>query len=161
MRDPQIAASLWISLFEPVEQQPIRERNVVWRHFRGLPNRVVHTEEDHRRLGGELAADLRRASAVYPDDLALAELVRDLRDGSPEFAEHYDTFALAPRGSQPKTIESPTVGLVTLDCDVLTTLDSDLRVMVYSARPGTDAASKLDLLRVVGSTRSGTVLRWW
>jgi hypothetical protein len=117
---------------------------------------VVHTEKEYQRFGLELAADLRRATAVYPNDRTLAELVRDLRERSPEFAEQYDTFALAPRRSQPKTIDSPAIGLITLDCDVLTTLDSDLRVMVYSTCPGTDAAGKLDLLRVVGSAKFGS-----
>ncbi|MFJ1456710.1 helix-turn-helix transcriptional regulator [Nocardia sp. N2S4-5] len=153
--DLVVANTLWACLFELSERLPARERNLVWRHFRGLPNHVVHTEDEHRQLGRELAADLRRATAVYPNDRALAELIRDLRETSPAFAEQYDTFTLAPRRSQPKTIDSPAVGLVTLDCDVLTTLDSDLRIMVYSTRPGTDAASKLDLLRIVGSTQFG------
>ncbi|MEU8142852.1 helix-turn-helix transcriptional regulator [Nonomuraea sp. NPDC048901] len=154
--DLVVANALWVSLFELSERLPTRERNLVWRHFRDLPNHVVHTKEEHQQFGRQLTADLRRATAVYPNDRTLAELVRDLRESSLEFAEQYDTFALTPRRSQPKTIDSPAVGLVTLDCDVLTTLDSDLRVMVYSTRPGTDAASKLDLLRVVGSAQFGS-----
>ena len=55
-----------------------------------------------------------------------------------------------PRTAGRKTIDSPAVGLVTLDCDVLVTLDSDLRIIVYSARPNSEDAGKLDLLRVTG-----------
>ncbi len=40
--------------------------------------------------------------------------------------------------------------LVTVDCDVLTAPDSDLRLVIYTARPGSDDAGKLDLLRVAG-----------
>ncbi|MBB5915997.1 hypothetical protein BJY24_004909 [Nocardia transvalensis] len=39
---------------------------------------------------------------------------------------------------------------------MLTTLDSDLRVMVCSTRQGTDIACTLDLLRVVGSAQFGS-----
>ncbi|MEO3800119.1 hypothetical protein [Nonomuraea sp. B1E8] len=59
----------------------------------------------------------------------------------------------APDG-QRKTIHSPAVGLVTLDCDVLATLDSDLRIIVYTARPHSEDASKLDLLRVTAETET-------
>lgn len=42
------------------------------------------------------------------------------------------------------------VGPVTVACDVLTAPDSDLRVAVHTARPGSQDADKLDLLRVTG-----------
>lgn len=39
---------------------------------------------------------------------------------------------------------------MTLDSDVLQTPGSDLRLIVYSAAPGTPDASRLELLAVVG-----------
>jgi hypothetical protein len=39
---------------------------------------------------------------------------------------------------------------VTLDCDVLTAQDSDLRLVVYSAAPGSPDANALALLGAVG-----------
>ena len=45
----------------------------------------------------------------------------------------------------------PDVGAITLDCDVMTVHGSDLRIVVYSAAPGTDTAGKLALLTVIGT----------
>ena len=59
---------------------------------------------------------------------------------------------LAPRGrSHRKTIEHPSLGLITLDCDSLHVPDSDQTVIVYSAEPGTPDAEALALLRVIGT----------
>ncbi len=57
---------------------------------------------------------------------------------------------MAPQASERKTIRSPTVGPVTVDCDILTASGSDLRIVVYTARPGSPDADKLELLRVTG-----------
>jgi hypothetical protein len=43
------------------------------------------------------------------------------------------------------------VGLITVDCDVLTVHGSDLRIVAYTAAPGSDAAEKLKLLAVIGT----------
>jgi hypothetical protein len=42
------------------------------------------------------------------------------------------------------------VGLITLDCYVLTVAGSDLRLIVYTAPPGSDDARALALLGAVG-----------
>lgn len=47
-------------------------------------------------------------------------------------------------------VEHPQVGPLTLDCDVCTVPRSDLRVAAYTAEPGSAAADKLALLRVIG-----------
>ena len=44
----------------------------------------------------------------------------------------------------------PAVGTVEVDCEVLLTPEHDQRLIVYSARPGTEAHEQLRLLRVVG-----------
>ena len=55
--------------------------------------------------------------------------------------------------SNTKTFDHPEVGRLTLDCDSLFVPDSDQAVVVYSAAPGTPAASGLELLRVTGTQR--------
>lgn len=45
----------------------------------------------------------------------------------------------------------PEVGLVTVDCDVLTMHGSDLRIVAWTAAPGSDAAEKLKLLAVIST----------
>jgi hypothetical protein len=49
-----------------------------------------------------------------------------------------------------KTTTHPSVGDLTLDCEVLTVTGSDLRIIVFTAAPGTGDAANLDLLRVIG-----------
>jgi hypothetical protein len=74
-------------------------------------------------------------------------MISDLHAVNAWFAELWDTYTVARQISERKTILSPTVGEVTVDCDVLTAPDSDLRIVVYTAQPGTADADKLDLLR--------------
>jgi MmyB-like transcription regulator ligand binding domain len=57
---------------------------------------------------------------------------------------------VANRQSERKTVDSPVVGPITCDCDVLSAADSNLRLVVYTAPHGSTDAEKLDLLRVVG-----------
>jgi hypothetical protein len=49
-----------------------------------------------------------------------------------------------------KIVDHPQVGPMTLDCDVLPVAAADLRIMIYSAEPGTEDAELLALLAVVG-----------
>ena len=43
------------------------------------------------------------------------------------------------------------MGPLTLDCDVLTVAGSDLRIMIYTAEPGTADAERLALVTVLGT----------
>ena len=53
--------------------------------------------------------------------------------------------------ASPKTVDHPQVGSLTLDCDVLSVAGSDLRIMVYTAEPGSRDAERLALLAVLGT----------
>uniref|UniRef100_UPI002E0DA450 MmyB family transcriptional regulator n=1 Tax=Amycolatopsis rifamycinica TaxID=287986 RepID=UPI002E0DA450 len=61
--------------------------------------------------------------------------------------------AVAEHQSGHKLIEHPEAGPIDLDSDVLVTQGSNLRVVVYTPRPGTDARDKLDLLAATGTQR--------
>jgi hypothetical protein len=129
---------------------PPRERNIAWRHFQRLPSRVLHTPEQDAAMDAEVVADLHAALGRYPDDAPLRTLIADLRAVSPRFAQLWEERPVAPRAASRKTIEHPEVGPVTVDCDILTVADSDLRIVVYTAAPGTPDASALALLGAVG-----------
>ncbi|WP_016907465.1 helix-turn-helix transcriptional regulator [Streptomyces xiaopingdaonensis] len=125
--------------------------NAAWRAFVTSTTRVRHTPQSNGALQELLAADLRRTSALYPHDAALSELITQLRRRSGHFAELWETGATAEHHSSRKTIDHPSVGTLTLDCDVLHVAGNHLRIMAYTARPDTEDAERLALLTVVGT----------
>jgi hypothetical protein len=141
---------LWAALTGDPEQYSGIERNLVWRIFvlglRGVEYEAGSAEE----FASDLVAELRSAYGRYPADPSLARLIPRLRAESPEFEDRWATARIAEHRSSRKTMTQTPVGSVSVDCDVLTVPGSDLRVVVYTAQPGSEDAAKLDLLRVAG-----------
>jgi transcriptional regulator with XRE-family HTH domain len=127
------------------------QRNAVWRNFLGPSDRVRHTAGSRHALQNALIADLRTATARYPADQRLNRLVAELLIHSDRFAELWDTGIAGHHEAARKTIDHPHVGAVTLDCDILTVAGSDLRIMVYTAEPGTEDAERLALITTLGT----------
>ncbi|MGV9360798.1 helix-turn-helix transcriptional regulator [Amycolatopsis sp. NPDC003731] len=125
--------------------------NGVRRNFLSPNARVRDSPESRDALQAALVADLRRTAGTYPDDTGLRTLIADLRQHSPRFADLWDSGAIGRHEAARKTIDHPDVGELTLDCDVLSVTGSDLRMMVYTAEPGTEAADRLALLGVIGT----------
>jgi transcriptional regulator with XRE-family HTH domain len=146
---------LWRALFGERAEPTGRDRNLVWRFFVHDRTGVLRDHEEYTRFAEGMVADLRDTAARYPSDRELATMISELRDRSSWFEELWQGYAVNRKVSERKTILSP-IGAITLDCDVMTVPDSDVRVVVYTARPGTEDADKLDLLRVTGlQTLSG------
>ncbi|MFF4957807.1 helix-turn-helix transcriptional regulator [Streptomyces sp. NPDC001222] len=127
------------------------DRNAVWRNLLGPGTRMRHTPESRRAFEAAVVADLRVAADRYPADQRLRRLVGELRTHSERFAELWDSGAVGHHESARKTVDHPQVGPVTLDCDVLTVAGADLRIMVYTAEPGTEDAERLALVTVLGT----------
>ncbi|MFJ1911339.1 helix-turn-helix transcriptional regulator [Streptomyces sp. NPDC088147] len=127
------------------------ERNGVWRNLLGSGTRVRHTPEARRAFEAALVADLRAAADRYPADQRLRRLVEELRTHSERFTRLWESGAVGHHEAACKTIDHPRVGPLTLDCDVLTVATGDLRIMVYTAEPGTADAERLALLTVIGT----------
>jgi hypothetical protein len=130
---------------------PPRERNIAWKQLTGAPSRFVRDEQESACRDPEVVADLRHALGRYPEDAVLRELIDDLRAASPRFVELWDRAPVAPRTSSRKTIDHPEVGLVTVDCDILQVRGNDLRLIVYTAPPGSKDAQALALLAAIGT----------
>ena len=141
---------LWIALQGDLPAGRGRARSLPWRYFNGESGRVLHSPEDSAQFEAEMVADLRVVAARYPMDSDLRRLIDDLIAVSPRFAELWQGGAVAEHVSAHKVIEHPEVGPLTLDCDVLTVRGTDLRIVAYTAEPGSEAAEKLALLRVIG-----------
>jgi transcriptional regulator with XRE-family HTH domain len=141
---------LWAALIGDPSAKTGRNRNVLWSHFTGQHARVVRTPEDEARFEESAVADLRSATARYPDDDGLQQLVTDLQAASPRFATLWKSRIVGTHRDSHKTFDHPEAGLVTVDCDVLTVDGSDLRIIAYTAPAGSEAAEKLRLLSVIG-----------
>jgi transcriptional regulator with XRE-family HTH domain len=128
-----------------------KDRNAVWREFLGSGSRVRHTPESRRAVEAEQVAGLRATANRYPADQRLRRLVAELRANSERFAELWDSGAAGGLQASRKTIDHPQVGALTLDCDMLSVAGSDLRIMIYTAEPGTEDAERLALLGVIGT----------
>lgn len=129
------------------------DRNGVWRNVVGGGSRAVLTAEERDAQVVGLVADLRTTAARYPADAGVRRLVAGLRAVSPRFAELWEAPPAPPatEGSRHKVVAHPTVGRIALECDTLVVAGSNLRIMAYTAEPGTQDAERLQLAIVLGT----------
>ncbi|MDX6354372.1 MAG: hypothetical protein QOF98_1275 [Streptomyces sp.] len=138
------------ALLGDVSARPPRMRNVVRRLFTDPEGGLLFAAEDHDRLARNHVANLRAVLAARPDDPRPAALVAELLAESPLFARLWAEHRVALRRSDVKRFHHQVVGELELDCEVLLSPQHDQRLIVYSARPGSDSYERLRLLRVVG-----------
>lgn len=141
---------LWVALTGDPDRFRGPEGNLVWRHFTYGHAGVKYSAEHEEEFASDLVADLRSAFGRYPDDPSLARLVTRLRASAPEFERRWGEARIAEHRASRKTMTATPVGPIEVDCDVLTVPGSDLRIVLYTAAPGSESAAKLDLLRVTG-----------
>ncbi|MFD6289945.1 helix-turn-helix transcriptional regulator [Streptomyces sp. NPDC060205] len=95
-----------------------------------------------------LVADLRRSASWLGDDPGFRSLITNVRALSPQFRKLWDEGRASAHQSLVKTVHHSLVGDVTLDCDVMTIPDSDIKLVVFTAPVGSTDAERLDFLRV-------------
>jgi hypothetical protein len=103
------------------------------------------------RFARDVAADLRAATARYPHDPEIGELIADLLDGSEEFRRLWADHEVGFQRAMCTTIHHPIVGRLTLCCEMLTIPDRDQRMILYTAEPGSASYDALQLLKVIGT----------
>jgi transcriptional regulator with XRE-family HTH domain len=140
---------LWTAVTGDERERPHRGTNIVWRTFLGDTAAVRHPNPDQYKHS--LVADLRAVAARYPHDDELAAMVRDLRSASTEFDSIWADAGVGHHGGETKVIDHPLIGPIELDCDVLTVQSSDLRIILFTAPPRSEASESLRLLSVVGT----------
>jgi transcriptional regulator with XRE-family HTH domain len=141
---------LWAALTGDPSTRTGIERNLVWRHFTSGHDGVEYDDQHEEEFSRDLVADVRSALGRYPGDPSLGHLVSRLRAASPDFERRWAEANVAEHRSSRKTVTGTPVGPITVDCDVLTVPGSDLRIVVYTAVPGSVDEDKLSLLRVAG-----------
>ncbi|MEY9926605.1 transcriptional regulator with XRE-family HTH domain [Catenulispora sp. GP43] len=108
-------------------------------------------ESDPDAVDRAVVADLRRATGRFPNDPRLAALIADLNAGNARFAELWAAGVVGAHREDHKRIEHPSVGPVTVNCDVLGDGDTELKIVVMTAVPGSPDETKLRLALIAGA----------
>lgn len=125
-------------------------RSTVYRWFTDPSSRSMYHPDDHELHGRTWVAELRAAvSAAGPGSHA-AGLVAALQRESPEFTGIWADHEVAEKHLRTKRFRHPEVGDFVLDCETLLDTETQQRLLVLTATPGTDSAEKLALLSVIG-----------
>jgi transcriptional regulator with XRE-family HTH domain len=98
-----------------------------------------------------VVADLRRATGRFPGHPRLTGLIHTLTAGNARFAQLWGTGAVGTHREDRKIVDHPAAGPVTVDCDVLTDGDADLKIVLLTATPGTDDETRLRLAAIAGA----------
>ncbi|GAB3898845.1 helix-turn-helix transcriptional regulator [Kibdelosporangium lantanae] len=154
----------WAALLGDPSAAPPRLRNFARDRFPvdTGPARLARwpvTELDSDATDAAVVSDLRRATGRFPHDTRLAELIRVLTTGNQRFAELWATGSVTTHREDHKTIEHPTVGPITVDCDVLTDGDHELKIVIMTAEPGSADEPKLRLAEIAGPPVTATSSR--
>ncbi|MCX5109137.1 helix-turn-helix transcriptional regulator [Streptomyces sp. NBC_00378] len=130
-------------------------RNIIRDWFTDPAGRVLFPPEDHETHSRTHVAQLRAVLAARPGDVPLGALVRELREGSEEFETLWTEHRVALRRAEHKRFLHPVVGLLDLECEVLLSAACGQSLVIHTARPGSEAYERLQLLRVVGVQEFG------
>ncbi|MFH8462409.1 helix-turn-helix transcriptional regulator [Streptomyces sp. NPDC017991] len=144
----------WAGLVGDPSTSPARLRNFARDRF-PLDDGPTHlalwpvTEADWGATDAAVVSDLRRATGRYPQDKRLATLIREL-SANTRFAELWAAGGVAAHREDQKTVDHPAVGPVTVDCDILTDGDFDLKIVIMTAVPGSEDETRLRLTAIAG-----------
>jgi transcriptional regulator with XRE-family HTH domain len=129
--------------------------NAARRQFVG-PQAIERDAEEADRFEREIVGDLHVQLARHPDDPALNALISELHASSDRFATLWADPPATGSSSSRKTFRHPIAGEITVDCDHLEVVGSDLRIVMWTAAPGSPDANALQFLSVVGSQKFDT-----
>jgi hypothetical protein len=134
-----------------VEASPT-ERNLARQAFLPQPagRPALYGVSDLQEFRQGAVMQLRVASARYPDDPQVTDLIDELLAGSPEFARLWERRDIQPPTAFRKTFHHGVVGDVTVDCTVLMIPELDQHLVLYTAPVGSRDAEALRLLGVLG-----------
>ncbi|KJL19666.1 hypothetical protein RN51_03009 [Microbacterium oxydans] len=113
--------------------------------------RLRYPEADHPRQARALVGSLRAAYGVMGARSRAGDMVAELTARSPEFVELWDAHEVSRRFEQHKVMVHPELGEIEVDCQALFTEDESQALIVLTAAPGSESASKLEFLRVLGT----------
>ncbi len=122
------------------------QRNIMYRWFTQPSARAHHPTEDHDLHTRAHVAALRAACGRAGDDPEARDLIAALLRDSAEFAAVWERHEVTTRPFTRKRFVHPTVGLMTMDCQILTAENQAERLIVLAPYSPEDAA-KLEQIR--------------
>jgi len=134
---------------------PESERNIIRWMFRQPPGDPHWSDGEQVRFVRACVADLRVAYARYPGDRGITELVTELNGTSPRFAAMWADHEVEVRRQIVKRIKHPRAGALEFECQVLHVPDTDQRVIIYCAEPGSPTEAVFQ--RLAGELRASPV----
>jgi transcriptional regulator with XRE-family HTH domain len=112
------------------------DRNMIRWMFR-QPDTDPHWNDDQIIAFTQASvADLRASYGRYPGDHGIETLVTELMGVSKRFAQMWDAHEVLVRRRIVKRINHPAAGPLEFECQVLHVADTDQRIIVYCAEPG-------------------------
>lgn len=133
-----------VGLLLDFDELPDAQRNGMWLCLLHPAMRDFYL--DREQVIREGIADLRAAWAAHPEDTELATLVEELRAGSPEFDRLWAERDVQVKARGHKRLLHPVVGELTVQFEVLSSLqEPDQRLVIYRAADD-DSQSALDTL---------------
>ncbi|MFI5778886.1 helix-turn-helix domain-containing protein [Nocardia sp. NPDC051570] len=120
--------------------------NMAWRFFMEPANFVWEADAQENLFKTSLVADLRDAADRYPYDDNLAKLAAELRAAHGQFDDLWSTAAATKLGGTCGITHHPAVGSIKLDANALAVPNGDLKMIVFTTKPGTRDAHRLSSL---------------
>jgi transcriptional regulator with XRE-family HTH domain len=117
------------------------QRNIVrWMFSPGQDDHPRWQDPDTVSFARASVADLRAAYGRYRGDTGIERLVAELLAASPRFAEIWAAQEVEVRRRTVKRVDHPDHGPLEFQCQVLHIPDSDQRLIIYCAEPGSPTA---------------------
>jgi transcriptional regulator with XRE-family HTH domain len=137
----QLGRALYAPLFDSREQPPNSAR------FTFLDPAAQAFFVDWEKAAKDLVAALRQMAGRNPYDRALSDLVGELSTRSDPFRTWWAAHNVRYHQTGTKRLHHPVVGDLELSYEVMQiTADTDLRLAIFTAEPGSRSQQALDLL---------------
>ena len=126
-------------------------RSAAYRWFTDPRERRIYPEADHDLQTSVQVANLRVSATRGGPDSRAAAVVSRLRAESEEFERIWARHDVTGRSDDNKTIVHPELGPIELQCQILFTQNQGQALLVFTATPGSEDHSKLQMLSVIDS----------
>ncbi len=139
-----------VALFGDETHYTGAHRSAAYRWFTHPAARTLYPEADHDHHSRVQVSQLRNAAARL-GHARVAPLLTQLHRRSEEFSALWAQHEVGLRYSEQKRFQHPEVGGLSLYCQAVVDLDQLQTLLVLTATPGSDSATKLRLLAVVAT----------